>query len=292
MTQAANQVITAWLKRHFKTEHHVWLCIGTPLYSAPGSAPTTWLTLDFHAEYSNHVHLQEVCKVLDHLVPGLAQQLLATLAHVNGRVIDIFTPEALFEVAEHELWYSSGTDEELLEEHRAMGADEDDLQGLYRPSHYRDSLGPHYAALAGSLKDSSALLWTPEEVIEAVEGTPDWVRQIAQQLLRLRSTYDATSPIGELTEKVAPGEDHCCKYEPSVVFWWSPDDDMGRIYDDLVNDRYEVGSERWQEELLALPLRSEESIVPMVDWMEAAFPFMRAVGDLHDMLWEAQKLCK
>ena len=148
------------------------------------------------------------------------------------------------------------------------------------------------AALAGSLKDSSALLWTPEEVIEAVEGTPDWARQIAQQLLRLRSTYDATSPIGELTEKVAPGEDHCCKYEPSVVFWWSPDDDMGRIYDDVVNDRYEVGPERWQEELLALPLRSEESIVPMVDWMEAAFPFMRAVGDLHDMLWEAQKLCK
>jgi PRTRC genetic system protein F len=226
--------------------------------------------------------LQPMVERAERAKHGLGHQLMLALRHVNYTIVDIATPESVRSMAEGELWCGCASDHAyrdwLVE---GCGDDEEELSGHYMPSQYDAALGPEYAALM----KRKAKLWSARTFARLARSLGDpWARELANQIHGLLRNY---SEAVKWTDRNT--DEPMYRIEPSYVLFWSEEDHVDHILDDVINQRYEAGDGSSADCVHCVELTDHDRVVALVRYLDAALPIIGAIDSIVAFLQETQR---
>lgn len=219
------------------------------------------------------------------LYPGLGGHMLRILDKVNYRVLDILTPAMVGDMASSDMWFGETTDQAFIEAYKEMNdTDDEEWQGteLTMPSEYWESLGSMYKRVTGAKPFTKA---GKARAAKALRHVP-WGAALLRHLNQLEKTFPLNgTPFAQL----GSGDDGPqIRVEPSYAFWWSEKATlMNDLYDQTFQYRMEA-SDTYADCLLTADITDIRNHDSLIETIEEALPFIKAVDDFFYFLLEGK----
>lgn len=285
------EILKRWLEMHLPTRIQAFLGLsiapGSYDYAQKKYINIELLQFDVQQPYedTNQIFLEPVVWSAEVLYPGLGSHLLKVLDKVNYRVLDILTPEAVRQFAIDDMWFGESEDQAFLESYKEMNGLEDEEEqdaDVVMPSDYKKSLGELY----GSTRDAKAFSKAAKaRAAKALRRIP-WASELLKHLNRLEATFPSEgTPFAEFGSGDYGPQ---IRVEPSYAFWWAKGPSlMSDLYDQTFQYRMEA-SDTYTDCLLTVDITDVSSHNKLIETIEGALPFIKAVDDFFYFLHEGK----